>query len=103
MTDGFLYLSLSGKVAGRSLNMTGSGILASHYFRSSLDQLLPTNRLLQDIESAELENGRLHQCIGVSRNHQDRDRRALPPHFDQEIDPGFVRHPVVADDEVEVV
>src|SRR5207244_10458680 len=103
MTEGFLYLSFSGKVAGRSLNMTGSGILASHYFRSLLDQLPPSNWLLQHIESAEFENGRLHQCIGVSRNHQDRNRRTLAPQFNQQVDSRFVRHPVVADDEVEMV
>src|SRR5215467_5825001 len=44
-----LLLVLSGKVAGKSLNMTGFGTFASHCFRSVLDQLAPSNRLLQHI------------------------------------------------------
>src|SRR5215831_8670557 len=105
ITDGFLNLSLSGNVAGNSLKMTASSDigLPSNDLRGPFDELLPTNELLQHIERTKPFHSGFHHRIGECRDHQNQNGRFLAPQLDQQIDSCLSRHPVVADDEVEVV
>jgi len=68
-----------------------------------LDQLLTANRFSQDLQTAEVVNCRFDQSVGVSRNHKNRDTGMPTPQISQQVETGFARHPVVADDEIEVV
>src|SRR5262249_32321836 len=100
---GFLYLSLSGKVAGRSLKMTAaSDISTSHDSCSLGNQSLTSNRLFHKLQSAKLQNCPLGLRIGVGGNHQDRHRSLSVLQLEEQVESGLSRHPVVADDEIEV-
>src|SRR6266516_6353632 len=76
---------------------------ASNDFRGACDQFLAPNWLLQHFESTKVQNRGLNKSVRIRRNHQKRNRTLLASQLNQEIDSSFTRHPIVADDEIEVV
>src|SRR5215831_7925282 len=85
--------------------MTASSDIAlpPNDLRGSCDELLPANGLLQYIEGPEPFHCGYDHRIGKCGDHQNRNGRILTPQLDQQIDSRLSRHPVIADDEVEVV
>src|SRR5439155_27081815 len=76
---------------------------ASNDFRGACDQFLAPNWLLQHFESTKVQNRGLNKSVRIRRNHEKRNRTLLASQLKQEIDASVTRHPVVADDEIEVV
>src|SRR5262249_32719279 len=96
------YSSFSGKVAGKSLKMTGlSDIWLPSYGSGGLvDEIPASDGFLDDINSTQFERPRFCGGVSVCGNHQHGYVWPFAFHFPQQIDSRFPRHPVVADDEI---
>src|SRR4030095_3363422 len=107
MTDGFRYLSFSGNVAGKSLkSITDTGMLlisTSHGLRRSIDQFLTPNWLFHELYCTKLQHYIFDRRVGVRGHHENRHRCLRVLQLEQQIYSSLSRHPIVADDEIEVV
>jgi hypothetical protein len=73
-----------------------------HVSLRTIDELLPPERLSQQLLGAQAFRFRFGLGIRKCGNHQHRDRRMHSPEFRQEIETAFPGHSAVAHNQVEI-